>query len=296
MMIPPIFTLARRGVIPGSVLALCLVSVSCKLPPREAWNQVQQRGLLPVLFQPAPSSTPATPHRVVSQVPAGPDEALKVQPVRQAEIAKNLFATPVPGRPGYVFSPHVPGNKIVDVSPFAAGTEVRCPYTMQPFQVPDFTVPAPPLVRPQPQRSIAEIASHRADSQTLPAADQVPLLIPTPNPLPAATSALPEIPLGSRVPGRPGFVYSPFAQKNQLVDVAGIAPGVEVKCPYSNQLFRVPEPLPEEMIPAPEKILPQELLPSIQSPAPVETPAPAQIPDPSPPPSPPEPVKPPTAP
>ncbi len=287
MMIPPIFTLARRGVIPGILLALCLFSVSCKLPPREAWNQVQQRGLLPVLFQPAPSSNPAAPHRVVSQVPAGPDDALKVQPVRQAEIAKNPFATPVPGRPGYVFSPHVPGNKIVDVSPFVAGTEVRCPYTMQPFQVPDFTVPAPPQVRPQPQRSIAEIASHGAHSPALPAADQVPPLIPNPDPQPASTSALPEIPSGSRVPGRPGFVYSPFAQKNQLVDVAGIAPGVEVKCPYSNQLFRVPEPLPEEMLRVPEKRLPPEPLPSLQSPTPFEVPAPGPVPSasPSPPPT-----------
>ena len=291
MMIPPILTPARRGVLPGVVLALCLVSVSCKLPPREAWNQVQQRGLLPVLFQPAPSSAPAAPHRVISQVPAGPDDALKVQPVRQAEITKNLFATPVPGRPGYVFSPHVPGRRIVDVSPFAAGTEVRCPYTMQPFQVPDFTVLAPPQARPQPQCSIAEIASHGADSPVLPPADQVPLLIPNPDPQPASTSALPEIPLGSRVPGRPGFVYSPFAQKNQLVDVAGIAPGVEVKCPYSNQLFRVPEPLPEEMLPTPEKILPPEPLPSPQSPAPLEAPAPAPIPSASPSPPSPEPAR-----
>ena len=291
MKISPLHTAARRGLLPGSVLALCLVSVSCKLPPREAWNQVQQRGLLPVLFQPAPSSTPAAPHQVVSQVPAGRDEALKVQPVRQAEIAKNPFATPVPGRPGYVFSPHVPGHKIVDVSPYAAGTEVRCPYTMQPFQVPDFTIPAPPLVRPQPQRSIAEVASLRADSPALPVVDPVPLLIPNPAPQPPSTSALPEIPLGSRVPGRPGFVYSPFAQKNQLVDVAGIAPGVEVKCPYSNQLFRVPEPLPEEMLPEPEKILPPEPLPSLPSPAPLEAPAPAPVPDATPP----EPAKAPTA-
>ena len=118
----------------------------------------------------------------------------------------------------------------------------------------------------------------------------MPLLIPNPAPQPPSISGFPEIPLGSRVPGRPGFVYSPFAQKNQLVDVAGIAPGVEVKCPYSNQLFRVPEPLSEEMLPEPEKILPPELLPSIQSPAPLETPAPAQVPDASPP----EPIKAPT--
>jgi hypothetical protein len=44
------------------------------------------------------------------------------------------------------------------------------------------------------------------------------------------------------------------------------------------------------MLPEPEKILPPELLPSIQSPAPLETPAPAPVPDASPP----EPIKAPT--
>ena len=274
---------------------MCLVPVSCKLPPRETWNQVQQRGLLPVLFQPAPSTLLPPPSRSVSQVPAGPAEPLKIR----AGAASGNRQKPVHhsgSRPSRLcFQSPYPRKQIVDVSPFAAGTEVRCPYTMQPFQVPDFTDPPPPLVRPQPQRSIAEIASLRADSPALAAADHVPLLIPNPAPPPATTITVPEIPLGSRVPGRPGFVYSPFAQKNQLVDVAGIAPGVEVKCPYSNQLFRVPEPLPEEILPAPEQILPPSP-PSIQSPAPLEAPAPTQIPDACPPPSPPEPVKPPTAP
>ena len=286
----PILTLARRTVILGSIMALCLVTASCKLPPREAWNRVQQRGLLPVLFQPVSfTTTPAAPHLKVAQVPVVSADALKVQAVQQAEIAKNPFATPVPGRPGYVFSPYTTGRQIVNVSPYAAGTEVRCPYTMQPFQVPDFTVPVPPAPRPQPQGSIAEVASHRTDSPALPSADQVPLLIPNPAPLPPARTTEPEIPFGSRVPGRPGFVYSPFAQKNQLVDVAGIAPGVEVKCPYSNQLFRVPDPLPEELAPVPGNVIPLESQPSIQSPVPAETPVPTSE---TPPVSLPEPAKP----
>ena len=36
------------------------------------------------------------------------------------------------------------------------------------------------------------------------------------------------------------MVTSPFAQKHQLVDVSGLAPGDAVKDPYSGKLFRVP--------------------------------------------------------
>jgi hypothetical protein len=36
------------------------------------------------------------------------------------------------------------------------------------------------------------------------------------------------------------MVNSPYAGNSQLVDVAGMAPGQTVKCPYSGKLFRVP--------------------------------------------------------
>jgi hypothetical protein len=49
-----------------------------------------------------------------------------------------------------------------------------------------------------------------------------------------------ELPQGIAIPGRPGFVNSPFAAKHQLVDVTGLPTGMEVKCPYTGKLFRVP--------------------------------------------------------
>jgi hypothetical protein len=48
------------------------------------------------------------------------------------------------------------------------------------------------------------------------------------------------LPLGVWLPGRPGYVRSPFAQAHQLVDVTGLKAGETVKCPFSDRFFRVP--------------------------------------------------------
>jgi hypothetical protein len=66
-------------------------------------------------------------------------------------------------------------------------------------------------------------------------------------PPPAAANAT-EIPFGNAIPGRTGFVNSPYAAKHQLVDVTGLPTGMEVKCPYTGKLFRVP---PQANNPAP---------------------------------------------
>lgn len=71
---------------------------------------------------------------------------------------------------------------------------------------------------------------------------------PAPVKAPGAPAAG-DIPFGSAISGRPGFVNSPFAAKHQLVDVTGLPTGMEVKCPYTGKLFRVP---PQANAPAPE--------------------------------------------
>ena len=48
-----------------------------------------------------------------------------------------------------------------------------------------------------------------------------------------------DLPFGELVPGKTGFVYSPYSTK-ELVDVSGIPTGTKVKCPYSGKTFRVP--------------------------------------------------------
>jgi hypothetical protein len=63
---------------------------------------------------------------------------------------------------------------------------------------------------------------------------------PTPNPVPDTPKPVGEIPYGKGVPGKPGFVTSPFSPYSGYIDVRGFPPGTEVKDPYSGKTFLVP--------------------------------------------------------
>jgi len=48
------------------------------------------------------------------------------------------------------------------------------------------------------------------------------------------------IPYGVPVPGKPGFVTSPYSPGSGYIDVRGFPPNSEAKDPYSGKIFRVP--------------------------------------------------------
>jgi hypothetical protein len=184
------------------------------------------------------------------QMPSNPRGALSVyQAPATAEV--------VPGKIGFVFSPFVPGNKMVNVTKFSAGTQARCPYTDKIFVVPNFAVqiksPAALAYAEVPFSNFA-LSNYSTKvplrPQPLQPTDPVAIIkrlgldvfsIDVSHPV-SNVGPLGVLPFAKNVPGTPGMVYSPFGGRNQLVDVAGLVPGVEATCPYTGKLFRVPAP------------------------------------------------------
>ena len=64
---------------------------------------------------------------------------------------------------------------------------------------------------------------------------------PKPSPSPSrSSSAQAQYPTAKPVPGKPGYVFSPFDPSGGYVDVNGYTSGQKVKDPYSGKIFLVP--------------------------------------------------------
>jgi hypothetical protein len=222
----------------------------------------------------SPTSTPTAPTPARTQ-PTAPMLTLnqqQVSPFRQSgslERGATLTAMSIPALPGFVRSPYTNPPRLIDVKGAAPGSTMVCPYTQRPFVVPtDFVNPAGTAVAsaPTPEREAPSPVASNEPATTAPAprstAENLPKVVAGNQPAPGANAApapkqpateattppapsaapkvVQEVPYGSAIAGRPGFVNSPFAAKYQLVDVTGLPAGMEVKCPYTGKLFRVP--------------------------------------------------------
>jgi uncharacterized Zn-finger protein len=238
----------------ASLAALMLAS--CALPPRQAWQEIQSRGLITYymnkesrpLGATAPTSAVAQNRIAPVQAPlpvVGPDRPATPPPA-MLNASTMPVAQAVPDLPGYVRTPFTNPPRLVDVRGMSAGSKVVCPYTQRPFLVPGSVSASNNLAnnRPKPQAAPERPRTTPVDANTNVAAmtkpaPSAPSTPPAVTPSTAAAAA-PELPYGSPIAGRPGFVNSPFAAKHQLVDVTGLPVGMEVKCPYTGKLFRVP--------------------------------------------------------
>jgi hypothetical protein len=100
--------------------------------------------------------------------------------------------------------------------------------------------PAPPTTQgrttAQTRRSsTSNDANHSARTETVQAK-------PSPSRSPRVTTSQSgsQMPTAKPVPGKPGYVFSPFDPNGGYVDVTGYEPGDKVKDPYSKKIFVVP--------------------------------------------------------
>jgi len=129
-------------------------------------------------------------------------------------------------------------------TPFMPSPSPQVPYRPRSPQSRYLVTNSDTVYRPKPKRVSRPKPSMVETAETTP--PKIPLepsqAATTPkSPKPEADKpSMETLPYGTPVTGRPGMVNSPFAEKQQLVDVTGMAPGEAVKDPYTGKLFRVP--------------------------------------------------------
>lgn len=259
---------SRRLSFAAFAVALAALHSSCGTAKPGAWAKIQSDGLIPYLVE-SQSASMEKPELVEADSSSlvSNSTLLLQEPRFGSEL---VTAQAVAGKPGFVYSPHTAELLQVDVRDYRPGEQVRCPYTKRSFVVPgarmflevprhETQIASAPVEETNPPEGDAKpliVAPQKDDAFTAndhPANDPVlepkriqiatgPEKIPSGLDLIAPPTKAPgdDVPVGRWVPGKPNYVYSPFAASNQVVDVEGHAPGTKVKCPYTGKVFAVP--------------------------------------------------------
>ncbi|MEO8044101.1 MAG: hypothetical protein ABI674_04285 [Spartobacteria bacterium] len=116
----------------------------------------------------------------------------------------------------------------------------------QPYAVQQQQQPPPPPV--QTQRRVVATEQQQPPPPPEPRPTATPRVTTRESAPPTTTSTQrtasstggSDLPYAKPVPGKPGYVFSPFDKNGGYVDVTGYTPGQKVKDPYSGKIFLVP--------------------------------------------------------
>ena len=125
-------------------------------------------------------------------------------------------------------------------APTEATTTTTTPATSDAVTTPGRTVTAP-YNREKSRRQVTT-QSQPGDTATPRVSRNAPVEKSKPSPAPtrSVTSQPTQYPTAKPVPGKPGYVFSPFDPSGGYVDVNGYTSGSKVKDPYSGKIFLVP--------------------------------------------------------
>ena len=99
--------------------------------------------------------------------------------------------------------------------------------------------PNPVSVRLLPRRKSAAVAAERPGRPSKTTTSSLPARKVKPSSA-ASSPTEPTFPTAEMVPGKPGYVISPFDTKGRYVDVSGYASGSKAKDPWTDKIFIVP--------------------------------------------------------
>jgi hypothetical protein len=118
-------------------------------------------------------------------------------------------------------------------------TSVASYATTPPGTTPQTTTSQYPTSSPPPATNERSVTAEKHPASTPPTGSENASSKPKASPT-AQTASQTQFPYGKPVPGKPGYVYSPFDRNGGYVDVTGYSPGSKVKDPYTGKIFLVP--------------------------------------------------------
>ena len=111
-------------------------------------------------------------------------------------------------------------------------------YEGQPVEAMPPQPTATPLRSPQTVTSSTTTSPLSQQDETRPSTAVTPR--PSATPRSSSSNSAAQFPVAKPVPGKPGYVFSPYDPNGGYVDVTGYQPGSKVKDPYSQKIFLVP--------------------------------------------------------